>query len=290
MDVSPRKRSRIVTLHQFTTMSQRSIAAEVGINQSSVCRIVAHLKKSGKLSPTRKGKCGRKRKMTKREERMLLSENKRRPFMTSIQHKSSLALDVSTRTVRRVLQKNGRVSKRPVKKQLLTSEMKRKRLIWARKHRSWTVDQWKRVLFTDESHFIVQGTQTKYIRRSRNEPLSPGHVNQSVKHPAKVMFWGCFSAAGTGRLHVCEGIMNSDQYVKVIDTRIIPELNEKFPNGDGILQQDKAPCHTSKKSTKHLESKGPVLRVRLCTSCCPRVVSPLDFSLCFATLVFFVLR
>ena len=171
MDVSPRKRSKIITLHQFTSMTQRSIAAEVGVNQSSVCRIIARHVKSGKMSPTRKGKCGRKKKLTKREERMLLSENRQRPFMTSNQHKVSLNLDISTRTVRRVLFKNGMISRRPFKKQLLTPQMKKKRLAWAKHHRSSTVDQWRKVLFTDESHLIVQGSQSKFVRRACNEPL-----------------------------------------------------------------------------------------------------------------------
>ena len=256
MDVSPQLRTKILTLHQFTTLSQRKIAAEVGVNQSSVSRIIAHQKKNGSLTPARRGKCGRKRKLTSREERLLVQENKKLPFMTSNEHKRSLNLKVSTRTVRRVLVRKGRISKRPYKKQLLTSQMIRKRLAWGRKHRSWTSEQWKKVLFTDESHFIVQGYQNQFIRRAAGEPLSPLHVNQCVKHPPKVMFWGCFSSSGPGRLHVCEGMMDSQQYVKVIDTRILPEMNQRFPNGDGILQQDQAPCHRSKKSTQHLESKG----------------------------------
>lgn len=260
MDTSPQLRTKILTLYHFTSLSQRKIAAEVGVNQSTVCRIIAHQKKSGSLTPARKGKCGRKTKITPREERLLIQENKRQPFMTSNEHKMSLNLKVSTRTVRRVLLKNGRISKRPYKKQLLTSKMIKQRLVWARKYRSWTPDQWKKVLFTDESHFIVQGYQNQFVRRAPGEPLSPQHVSQSVKHPPKVMFWGCFSSSGTGRLHVCEGMMDSDQYVKVIDTRIIPELNQRFPNDDGILQHDLAPCHRSKKSSGHLQSKGvPVL-------------------------------
>ena len=256
MDTSPELRSKILTLHQFTTLSQRKIAAQVGVNQSTVSRIIAHQKKSGTLTATRIGKGGRKKKMTPREERLLVQENKKQPFMTSNEHKRSLNLKVSARTVRRTLVKNGRISKRPYKKQLLTSQMIRKRLAWARKYRSWTPEQWQKVLFTDESHFIIQGFQNRLVRRAPGEPLSPHHVNQCVKHPPKVMFWGCFSSSGPGRLHVCEGMMDSQQYVNVIDTRIIPELNQRFPNGDGVLQHDKAPCHRSKKSSEHLRSNG----------------------------------
>lgn len=256
MDTSPRKRSKIVTLHEYTSKTQREIANEVGVNQSTVARIINKYKATGSFEPTRKKTCGRKKKMTKRDERLLLQENRLNPRMTSNQHRASQNLNVSSRTVRRVLFKHGRIARKPLKKQLLTEPMKKKRLAWAKQYRSWTIEQWRKVLFTDESHFFVQGQQVRYVRRSSGDKLSYQHVNQTVKHPQKVMFWGCFSAAGPGRLHVCDGMMNSDQYIKVIDERIVPELNEKFPEGDGVLQQDKAPCHTSKKSTQHLESKG----------------------------------
>ena len=35
--------------------------------------------------------------------------------------------------------------------------MKKKRLAGARKYESWTSDHWKKVIFSDETHFLVQG-------------------------------------------------------------------------------------------------------------------------------------
>ena len=55
-------------------------------------------------------------------------------------------------------------------------------------------------MFSDKSHFYVQGQWTSFIRRSRLDTLRSEHIFQKVKHPDKVMFWGCFSYAGTGSL------------------------------------------------------------------------------------------
>ena len=115
------------------------------------------------------------------------------------------------------------------------------------------MDEWRKVLFTDKSHFCVHGQHDRYVRRSADEQLSSQHVNQHVKHPEKVMIWGCFSAVGPGHLQLCEGTLKTAQYIEIINSRIIPDLWEKFPDGDGVLQQDKAPCHTSKKSLEHLQ-------------------------------------
>ena len=94
--------------------------------------------------------------------------------------------------------------------------MKSKRLAWAKKHKTWTVEEWKKVLFSDESHFYVRGEHSKFVRRSIGESLNSHHVNQTVKHPQKKMFWGCFSYAGVGSLFPVEGMMNSDRYIDVI--------------------------------------------------------------------------
>ena len=112
------------------------------------------------------------------------------------------------------------------------------------------------VLFSDETHFCVSGSQAKFVRRASGDKLRSAHINQTVKHPTKVMFWGSFCAAGTGRLHLCEGMMNSSQYCEVIAHRVVPEMQQRFPDGDGIFQQDLAPCHTSKMSKKKFDDAG----------------------------------
>ena len=100
------------------------------------------------------------------------------------------------------------MARRPVKKQLLTSVMK-KRYNWALT--DWTCDNWRKVLFSDESHFFVQGQRSQHVRRSVDEPVRECHIDQSVKHPVKKMFWGCFSYNGVGPLHPVEGIIRSAQ-------------------------------------------------------------------------------
>ena len=60
------------------------------------------------------------------------------------------------------------------------------------------------------------------------------------------MLWGCFSFYGIGSLHPVEGMMRSQQYIEVVQRRVIPEMNQLFPDGSGVFQQDLAPCHTSK--------------------------------------------
>lgn len=94
------------------------------------------------------------------------------------------------------------------------------------------------------------------MRRSKDEPLQPGHIQQAPKHPPKKMFWGCFSAKGPGRLVIIEGMMNSDKYKATLDTHLLPTMTRDFPDGDGIFQQDLALCHTSHKMRTFFEDSG----------------------------------
>ena len=69
----------------------------------------------------------------------------------------------------------------------------------------------RRVIFSDETHLLVQGQRSQHVRRSQNQKIRNAHINQRVKHPQKKMFWGCFSFYGIGSLHPVEGMMRSQQ-------------------------------------------------------------------------------
>ena len=93
----------------------------------------------------------------------------------------------------------------------------------------------------------MHGRKSQYVRRSIGEPLNTFHILQAPKHPLKKMFWGCFTLNGTGRLRPSEGMMNSPKYLEILEKNMVPTTQKSFSDGNGIFQQDNAPCHTSKK-------------------------------------------
>ena len=62
------------------------------------------------------------------------------------------------------------------------------RLKWAQEHQE---TEWDKVIFTDESTFYLH---TKRLK-TWSFPWKK-KVFRSVKHPAKVNVWGCFSSKG----------------------------------------------------------------------------------------------
>ena len=108
-------------------------------------------------------------------------------------------------------------------------------------------------MFTDESHFLVRGKHSQFVRKSAGEMLTSHHINESVKHPPKKMFWEGFTWKGVGSLVPIEGMMNTDKYIDVLKRRAFPDLKRAFPGENGIFQQDLAPCHSSRKTVKFFQ-------------------------------------
>lgn len=280
MPISAAVKSRIVTLHEHTTTKQVDIAKLCKVSQSAVSKILKQFRLTGSLEAKSSVQRGRRRKTSNRTDRILLMKSKIDARLTSEDLRRELVnhgANVSARTVRRRLQEFHRPARRPVKRQKLTPRMKKARMEWARNHQDWTVEDWKKVssgtvkiacfvidlnnlsfqvIFSDESHFEVQSRRTQYVRRSVGEPIRLQHVEEHVKHPDKIMYWGCFSAGGVGPLVPVDGMMNGKKYVGILRKNAVPELSKRFPDKSGIFQQDLAPCHTSKLVQSFFSSKN----------------------------------
>ena len=83
---------------------------------------------------------------------------------------------VSASTVYRTLKSNGySVFKRTVKPGL-TDEQKKIRLQWCLDHKDWTLEDWKNVIFSDETSVIIGGVRgKKRVWRKKEETFHP-HV------------------------------------------------------------------------------------------------------------------
>ncbi|KAI2667460.1 Netrin-G1 [Labeo rohita] len=81
-------------------------------------------------------------------------------------------------------------------KPLLNHTQHQRRLTWAKEKKKWTVAQWSKVLFSDESKFCISfGNQRPRVWRKRGEAHSPSCLKSSVKFPQSVMIWGAMSSA-----------------------------------------------------------------------------------------------
>ncbi|GBN06358.1 hypothetical protein AVEN_196721-1 [Araneus ventricosus] len=97
-------------------------------------------------------------------------------------------------------------SRRPTRVPLLIKRHRQLCLQWAREHRDWTMDEWRRFTWSDESRFLIHQVDDRVkVRRLPGEQLLPsctaGHEEAGG---GGIMLWGTFSWAALGPVVVVE--------------------------------------------------------------------------------------
>ncbi len=145
---------------------------------------------------------------------------------------------------------------------------KHRRVLWAKAHLKWTVSKWKSVLWSDESKFdILVGNHGRCVLWAKEEGDLPACYQRSVQKPASLMVLGCISAYGMGSLHVLEGTMNAERYIKVLEQHMLPSRWRLFQGRPCVFQQDNAKPHTAAITTAWLRSRR--VRVLNWPACSP---------------------
>ncbi|KAI2647778.1 Transposable element Tc1 transposase [Labeo rohita] len=126
---------------------------------------------------------------------------------------------------------------------LLNHRQRQRRLTWAKEKKKWTVAQWSKVLFSDESKFCISfGNQGPRVWRKGGEAHSPSCLKSSVKFPQTVMIWGAMSSAGVGPLCFLKTKVTAPVYQEILEHLMLPSADQLFKDADFILQQDLAPA------------------------------------------------
>ncbi len=133
---------------------------------------------------------------------------------------------------------------------------KHRHVLWAKAHLKRTVSKWKSVLWSDESKFyILVGNHGRRVLRAKEEGDLPVCFQRSVQKPASLMVWGCISSYGMGSLHVLEGTMNAERYIKVLEQHMLPSRRCLFQGRPCVFQQDNAKPHAAALTTAWLHSR-----------------------------------
>ncbi len=131
------------------------------------------------------------------------------------------------------------------------------RLSWTKEKKNWTVAQWSKVLFLDESKFCISfGNQGPRVWRKGGEAHCPSCLKSSVKFPQSVMIWGAMSSAGVGLLCFLKINVTAPVYQDILEHFMLPSADQLFKDADFIFQQDLAPVHTAKSTTSWLNDHG----------------------------------
>uniref|UniRef100_A0A915DN31 Transposase Tc1-like domain-containing protein n=1 Tax=Ditylenchus dipsaci TaxID=166011 RepID=A0A915DN31_9BILA len=102
---------------------------------------------------------GKRRSTDGRTDRKIARKSKEEPHLTAPEIREELGLnDISLRTVQRRLEE---LYLDVTQQTWISPKNVKERIKFAKKHQEWTVDDWKRVLWSDESKFNFVGMMPK---------------------------------------------------------------------------------------------------------------------------------
>jgi transposase len=237
-------------------LSNRSIADLVDRDRRSIDRLVKKLQTESTTDRTPGS--GRKRKTSPSEDAAIALYVKRNRDCTLTDLKKDLQLEnvCCTTLGKRIFEQTGFSSHFTIKKPMISENNKKIRLKWAKEHLNWTEEDWRSVLWSDESPFNLRYQCRHRVWRTPEEKYEPFALKGTVKHDKKINVWGCFAAHGVGRIYRVNGNLEKEQFHKILQTQMVPSARELFSGEEWIFQQDNDPKHTAKKNKKYLQNKN----------------------------------
>ena len=243
-----------VTIFLQQGYSCRQVQSMTGISKTTVSRIN---KTYAEDKENNKG--GRPSKLSAADQRRIISKITTGQFDNAVQAaqfiNNIISEPVNPQTVRNSVKKADFRAVIKAKKPLLTAAHRKKRLYIAEKYRNYTVEDWKKVIWSDETKINRFGSDGhQFVWKKRGEPLSDRTTIPTVKFGGgNLMVWECMGCNGVRILAEVEGRMGAIQYVDILEDNLDKSRKKlKLQKKKTIFQQDNDPKHTSNLAQKWL--------------------------------------
>ena len=244
----------VVALHEVH-LSYAEIARQVRLARSTVVTIVHRAKRQADASSVPKKRTGRPTKLNVRARRALIRHVEKNPHdnLLALTTPSKSGQKLSRVTVRKYLKLGGYFRFRARKKPFLSARHKAIRLKWGKEHKHWTVEDWGRVIWTDEATFETGlDTRSCYVTRRKGTAMESRYLKPTFKSGrSTVGIWASIRLGEKGPMLVLNKgrRMNSDIYIDEVLRPLGLSFYEACLTRRGltIWMDDGASYHTSKK-------------------------------------------
>ncbi|KAJ1576643.1 hypothetical protein NDA11_003231 [Ustilago hordei] len=253
------ERCRLALFHIQNGESTCSVAEQLGMSKSTV----NHISKSTSADVP-KSKGGQPRKLQPCHVHFL--DHYFELNSTSTVRKACHALQETFQikacptTVRKALHYCHYKAQRLVKKPKLLKRHYKAHHKFANEHKDMTVEDWKKVVWLDETKINFFGPDGKQFCWIKNAGFNSKLVRLTVKFGSSfIMIWGCMTWEGVGGMCLVLGTMNSDQYIDILNGKLVKTISDlqlQHAYTNIMFQQDNDPKHTLKKTITGLESNS----------------------------------
>ena len=213
--------------------SQRDVAQQFGVHDSTISRLVQRLRATGRL--TDRPRSGRPRVTTQHQDRRIRLVHLRNRLRTATETAREVigthGRRVCPRTVRNRLREFDLRPHRPYVGPNITPRRRQRRMQWLRAHapNRFQLADWRRVIFSDESRFSLQRSD----RQQRVYPrLGERYSDACVREVDRfggggsVMVWGGISHGVKTPLVVIQGTLTAVRHRdQVLMPHVLPLVN-----------------------------------------------------------------
>ena len=170
--------------------STNFILRALGRSLSTINKFISRIRSGGNLERVKS--TGRKRKTTAREDALIVRQVQKSRRVSCPSIREDLGLQkVSVRTIQRRIKASGLFDSTWTKKKAFVGPDNRaNRVKWCKARLHWPIPRWRRILFSDESPFVLRcNRRTRCYRRKndKKEKHNPELMQGSVKHDKKIM-------------------------------------------------------------------------------------------------------
>ena len=147
---------------------------------------------------------------------------------------------ISSSSVLRVLKKHNLSSVKPTRKPGLNQAQRAARLKFALDHEAWELEDWKRVIWTDETSVIL-GQRRGAIRlwRDPHEAYEKSTIRNRFKGFSEFMWWSCFSYDNKGPWHLwkketAQERKIADKHLEELNVALEPLMRAQWEISTGV--------------------------------------------------------
>ncbi len=150
---------------------QKDIANDLDVSYGAVRKIISRYRTSGTYEI--KPRVGRPKKLSKRETRTIIRMFRENRRITLVEAVALLCKDysikISVDALREVLKFHDMNSYIAIRKPFISSANKVQRKKWAKERVNWNINQWKRIVWSDECHVENDNRGRVRVWRKSNE-------------------------------------------------------------------------------------------------------------------------
>jgi hypothetical protein len=175
---------------------------------------------------------------------------------------------ISSSSALRVLHHHGLNSVKPTRKPGLNEAQRKARLEFCLAHKDWTLEDWKNVIWSDETSVVLTKRGQQRVWRGPNEAFEKSVIRRRWKGYSEFMFWGCFTYDLKGPCHIWEPETAKEREeaikeVEELNCTLEPECQERWESEQRELEAERAERGGRRRKTpqwKFTEKTGKLVR------------------------------